>query len=147
MERWPTFAPKALALGFRSVNAFPLRLRKQTIGGLNVFHGTPELFSREDSRIAQALADAATIGILQRRAVSHGNSAAEQLQHALDSRIVIEQAKGMLAEFASCSVEDAFLLLRKYCRDHNVKLGETARQVTERAIPLGVVSRARRHEP
>jgi transcriptional regulator with GAF, ATPase, and Fis domain len=135
-ERWPSFAPVALAAGFRAVDAFPLRLRSEAIGGLNIFHSTRETFDDVDRRTAQALADAATIGILQQRAIERGNVVAGQLQTALNSRIVIEQAKGMLAEANNMDFEEAFTLLRAYSRNNNEKLTDVARAITERTIPL-----------
>ena len=93
-ERWPLFAPAAIDLGYQSVAAVPLRLRAQTVGALNLFNETPALISAADQQLAQALADAATIGILQQRIIAQGSLVAEQLQHALNSRIAVEQAKG-----------------------------------------------------
>src|SRR5512141_886458 len=93
-DRWPTFAPRAVAAGYRSVHAFPLRLRNQTLGALNVFGTDTGRMDATDIRIVQALADVATIGLLQQRAIQHGNDLTDQLQGALNTRIVIEQAKG-----------------------------------------------------
>jgi hypothetical protein len=127
--RWPAFVPAALATGFRAVDAFPLRLRDITIGGLNLFHGETRSLSAADRRVAQALADVATIGILQQRSIHRSSLLAEQLQAALNSRIVIEQAKGVLAERHDVSFEQAFAALRRYARDTNTKLSDTARSV------------------
>lgn len=125
-ERWPLFVPAALDAGFHSVVAVPLRLRDQTIGGLNLFHRDPAPVSIVDQRLAQAFAAVATIGILQRRSVHHSAVVAEQLQHALNSRIVIEQAKGVIAERNTSSMEAAFEKLRSYARNHNLKLTDLA---------------------
>jgi GAF domain-containing protein len=128
-DRWPLFVPEALAAGFRSVTAVPLRLREQTIGGLNMFSDTATLLRQEDRELAQALADVATIGILQQRSAHRTSLLAEQLQQALNSRVVIEQAKGVIAERDQVTMDVAFARLRKHARDHNLKLGEVARAV------------------
>jgi transcriptional regulator with GAF, ATPase, and Fis domain len=125
-DRWPVFVPEALAAGFRSVTALPLRLRDQTLGGLNMFSDTATLLASDDRDVAQALADVATIGVLQQRSAHRTTVLAEQLQHALNSRIVIEQAKGVLAERDHVPMEDAFATLRKHARDHNLKLSDVA---------------------
>jgi len=139
-ERWPIFVPEALAAGIRSVTAVPLRLRDETIGGLNMFSDAAAMMSAEDRDLAQALADVATIGILQQRSAHRTSVLAEQLQHALSSRVVIEQAKGVLAERDQVSMDVAFAALRKHARDHNLKLGEVALAVVRgsddpRAVP------------
>jgi hypothetical protein len=128
-ERWPLFAPQAISAGFRSANALPLRLRSQVVGSLNLFQaGTGGLGSGE-LRMAQALADAATIGILQQRTIRRGEVVAGQLQSALTSRIIIEQAKGVLAERLHISADDAFELLRGAARSRNRLLSDLARDV------------------
>jgi GAF domain-containing protein len=128
-DRWPRFAPAAVAVGFRSVAALPLRLRNQTIGGLNLFDESAEAVTSDDQRLAQALADVATIGILQQRSVHRSTIVAEQLQHALNSRVAIEQAKGVLAERNQIEMDAAFGALRQYSRNHNIKLTEVAHAV------------------
>ena len=134
--RWPRFVAAALAAGFGSVAALPMRLRSQTIGALNIFHARAEPVSARDQRLAQALADVATIGILQHRAAHRSSTMAEQLQHALNSRVVIEQAKGVLAERLAVDMDTAFEALRQYARSHNLKLTETAHAVTRGDIAL-----------
>jgi GAF domain-containing protein len=124
--RWPLFAPAATAAGFRSVAALPLRLRDQTIGGLSLFGDRAVPVSPGDQRLAQALADVATIGILQQRSAHRSAMLAEHLQRALNSRVIIEQAKGVLAERHSLPMDAAFDALRRYARDHNLKLTELA---------------------
>ena len=132
--RWPTFVPEALSIGFRSVTAVPLRLRSETIGGLNMFDTESSAFSEGDRRVAQALADVATIAILQQRSVHRTSVLAEQLQHALNSRVVIEQAKGVLAERNNVTMAAAFEALRRYARDHNLKLAEVATAVVRGTV-------------
>jgi GAF domain-containing protein len=127
--RWPTFAPRAVAAGYRSVHAFPLRWRETVIGALNLFGGSAGSMADEDVRIVQALADVATIGLLQERAVRRGELLAEQLQSALESRIMIEQAKGALAQLHGGSPDEAFTLMRSYCRRHGLRLADIARAV------------------
>ena len=128
-SRWPTFAQVALRAGFRSVVAVPMRLRDQTVGGLNMFHELPASMIVDDQRLAQALADVATIGILQQRTTHRSSLLAEQLQNALNSRVMIEQAKGVLAERNRIDMETAFRALRRYARDHNEKLADVARAI------------------
>lgn len=135
--RWPRFAPAAIDAGFRSVHAVPLRLRSQTIGGLNLFSADARRLGDEDQRVAQALADVATIGILQQRSVHRAALVAEQLQAALTSRVIIEQAKGVLLGHAEVTLDEAFDALRGYARDNNRKLSHVAQDVVHRVIPAG----------
>jgi transcriptional regulator with GAF, ATPase, and Fis domain len=127
--RWPQFAPRAVAIGFRSVHAFPLRLRREVIGALNLFSTDVGSIDEGDARTVQALADVATIGLLQERAVRRGEVLSEQLQGALNSRIVVEQAKGVIAQARGCTVDEAFDLLREHCRNNGLRLSEVARAV------------------
>jgi GAF domain-containing protein len=128
-ERWPSFAPRAVEAGFRSVAALPMRLRENVVGGLNLFHSGDVGITDDQRRLGQAFADVATIGILQRRSVHRSTLLAEQLQHALNSRIVIEQAKGVVAERHQVPMGLAFDALRRYARDNNLKLTDTAAAV------------------
>jgi hypothetical protein len=128
-ERWPQFSPRAVAAGFRAASALPLRLRSEVIGSLNLFHSEPAGLGSDELRMAQALADAATIGILQQRSIRRGEVVAGQLQAALTSRIIIEQAKGVLAERLTISTDDAFTILRAAARNRNRLLSELARDV------------------
>jgi GAF domain-containing protein len=125
-SRWPRFTQAAALVGYRSVHALPLRLRSEVIGSLNLFRSTAPQLTLHEQEMAQALADVATIGILQQRSVHRGALLAEQLQTALHSRITIEQAKGILAEHARLSMDDAYQTLRSFARDHNLKLTEVA---------------------
>jgi transcriptional regulator with GAF, ATPase, and Fis domain len=129
--RWPKFAPRAVASGFSSVHAFPLRLRREVIGALNLFGSDVGQMHADDARTVQALADVATIGLLQERAVRRGEVLSEQLQGALNSRVVIEQAKGAIAQVHGSSVDEAFVLLRAYCRNHGLRLSDVARAVVD----------------
>jgi hypothetical protein len=130
-ERWPNFAEAARATGFVSVHALPLRLRTAVIGALNLFVARPGPLSGADARTGQALADVATIGILAQRTVQQSELLSAQLKHALDSRVIIEQAKGMLAERRRITVDAAFVLLRSHARNHNLRLSDLARHVAE----------------
>jgi hypothetical protein len=126
-QRWPRFAATAFRAGFRRVEALPMRLRGQVIGALNLFGAGPESLGQADLRIAQALADVATIGLLHEQNVRRGEAVAEQLQAALTSRVVIEQAKGKLAERLGIDMDQSFKLLRDYARSSNLRLTEVAR--------------------
>jgi GAF domain-containing protein len=128
-RQWPRFAPRAVEAGFTSVAAAPLRLHSQVIGALNLFQDQPGPLGAGHLRLGQALADTACIGILQQRAVNEQTVIAVQLQEALDSRIVIEQANGYLARHRGQGVEEAFGALRGYARAHRMKLTVVARQV------------------
>lgn len=128
-SRWPQFTALALEHGYRSVYAFPLRLRGSTIGALNLFRKAPGPVAPRDVSAAQAFADMATIGIMQQRAVAEARELAGQLQIALHSRVVIEQAKGMVAERTGCELEEAYQAIRWYARDRNQRLREVAAAV------------------
>ncbi|MEA3020090.1 MAG: hypothetical protein QOI47_1614 [Actinomycetota bacterium] len=127
--RWPRFAAEALDAGFHSVHALPMRLRGTVIGALNLFHAGAGVMRQADVEAAQALADVATIAILQHRAVLEAQMVNEQLQNALNSRIVIEQAKGMVGERAGLNMEQAFVALRQHARNHNLRLADVAEQI------------------
>jgi transcriptional regulator with GAF, ATPase, and Fis domain len=126
-QRWPRFARAATRSGFRTVEALPMRLRDQVIGALNLFRAEPGPIDPEDLRIGQALADVATIGLLHERNVRRREAVAEQLQAALNSRVIIEQAKGKLAERLSIDMDRAFTMLRDYARNTNQHLTDVAR--------------------
>jgi GAF domain-containing protein len=134
--RWPRFGAEALAAGFRSVNALPMRLRGSVIGALNLFHVEPGPMREADVDAAQAFADVATIAILQHRATTEAYVLNEQLNRALNSRIVIEQAKGMTAERQGVDMEQAFAALRNHARNHNLRLADVATAVIEGALPV-----------
>lgn len=128
-HRWPSFAEAAQATGFASVHALPLRLRTRVIGALNLFCSRPGPLGDAAVRTGQALADVATIGILAQRGVHQAELINIQLKQALDSRVIIEQAKGVLAERLHLTVDEAFALLRRRARDHNLRLTDLARDI------------------
>jgi GAF domain-containing protein len=139
-RRWPRFAPYASENGFRGVSAIPMRLRSTVIGALNLFSVREQALDQHDIAVAQALADIATIGILQERSIRDTRTLATQLQGALDSRIVIEQAKGIVAERRRVDVDQAFVLLRSFARSHNRRLTETAREIIAGSLDIEILT-------
>ena len=131
LERWPNTMQHALDMGLHSVYAFPLRLRGDCIGALNLYRERPGPFEDADVRLAQAFADVAAIGILQQRQILEAQTRADQLQGALNTRVVIEQAKGVLAAKTGVSLEEAFLALRNHARSHRVNMHTLAKRVVE----------------
>ncbi len=127
--RWPRFAAAATEMGFAGVHAIPMRLRDQVIGTLNLFRSVPAGLDPAVARAARALVDIATIGILQERALHQQELVAGQLQVALNSRVMIEQAKGILAERLRTTPDEAFIVLRRYARGHNYPLTQLAGDV------------------
>jgi hypothetical protein len=128
--RWPRFVAALAGRGiYGSVHALPLRLRGEAIGTLNLFHRVPGALPDADLALGQALADVATIGILSERAISRGEVLTEQLQSALNSRVIIEQAKGVLAQRGELGMDAAFDRLRRYARHNSLRISEVARQV------------------
>jgi transcriptional regulator with GAF, ATPase, and Fis domain len=130
-DRWPRFVQAASDAGFDAVQALPMRLRDQTIGALNLFYRADQQSDASDAHLAQALADVATIGILQQRSIHRSEQLAEQLQTALDTRTIIEQAKGVLAERGGLTMVAAFEVLRRYCRSQRLHLADTARGIVD----------------
>jgi GAF domain-containing protein len=135
-DRWPKFSELALEQGFLSVHAVPLRLRGRTIGALNLFRETAGALNDDDAAIAQALADVSTIGIMQERLIREQTVISDQLQRALDARVVIEQAKGVLAQSHRIPVDDAFVRLRNYARVNDARLVDVASKVVRRQITV-----------
>jgi GAF domain-containing protein len=129
--RWPRFAAAAAKAGFAAVHAVPMRLRTEVIGALNFFNAQPGEIDTETLRIGKALADVATIGLLHQRAIRRSDVLTEQLQGALNSRVLIEQAKGVIAERMHVDVEEAFVVLRTRARSSNRRLVELAQAVIE----------------
>jgi len=138
-SRWPRFASEALAAGFHSVHALPMRLRGAVLGALNLFHNETGEMWQDDIEAAQALADVATIAVLQHRAALEAQVLTDQLNRALNTRIMIEQAKGMVAEREGLSMEEAFATLRGYARNHNLRLADVARDLIDGTLTSMVV--------
>lgn len=145
--RWPRFAAEAIAAGFHSVHALPMRLRGTVIGALNLFHVKAGEMREADVEAAQALTDVATIAILSQRAALGAQTLNEQLQHALNSRIVIEQAKGMVAERLGVGMDVAFSTLRSHARHHNRRLADVARAVIDGALPTAALQQPGSAQP
>ena len=139
VERWPRFSPRALALGYHTAHALPMRLRHQHVGAMNVFDTRHRELSVSNVSLAQALVDVATIGILQQRARRHDENLAEELSHALNSRTAIEQAKGVVAERLGVGTDEAFRLLRGYARRENRLLTKVASDVIDHHLPASVL--------
>lgn len=132
--RWPLFSSEAVDAGFHSAHALPMHLRDSTIGALNLFRsGTGEM-SIDDLAIAQAFADVATIAILQHRAANEARELAQQLTHALNSRVMLEQAKGMVAERLGFDMQRSFSSLRNHARNNNLRLAEVAQSVIDGSL-------------
>jgi GAF domain-containing protein len=144
--RWPRFAAAAADVGFTAVHALPMRLRTEVIGALNFFDTDPGALDAGKLRVGQALADVATIGLLQHRAISQRDALTEQLQTALNSRVLIEQAKGMVAERLHLDLAEAFTLIRGSARSHNRRLSDLAQAIvdgSEQIQPARVTDRTR----
>jgi GAF domain-containing protein len=143
--RWPRFVVEAMAAGFHSVHAVPMRLRGSVIGALNLFSVQSGGLAEADVEAAQAMADVATIAVLQHRAALEAQVVNEQLSHALNSRIVIEQAKGMVAERESLNMELAFAVLRNHARNHNLRLVDLARDIIGSGVAVSSLDRIPAH--
>lgn len=135
-EKWRKFIDSAAQQGFRSVVAIPMRLRDARIGALNLLRSDVGTLNERDVRAAQALADVATIGILHERMLTESDSIRTQLQSALNSRVLIEQAKGVLAFLDNSSTDDAFIKLRSYARNNRLLLSSVAEQVVQRTLVI-----------
>ena len=130
-ERWPRFSPEAIARGFNAVHCLPMRLRGRTIGALNLFRAQEGKLDEADVAVAQGLADVATIAILQHQSSLDANVLNVQVSNALNSRIIIEQAKGMISQATNCDVNEAFSRLRMFARNHNEGLTSIAHRIVE----------------
>jgi GAF domain-containing protein len=129
--RWPAFSERALSAGVRSVHAFPMRLRDQVIGALNVFGQESRALEPDEARVVQALADLATIAIIHERLIKQAEVLTEQLQFALNSRVAIEQAKGAVARSLGVTVDEAFELMRSHARRERTRLTDLAHAIVE----------------
>ena len=138
-SRWPRFAPHARDGGFVAASAVPLRLRGQAVGALNLFSARAGALDDEDLAVAQAMADIATIGILQERLIRDQSVLTAQLETALQSRVIIEQAKGIVAERDCINVDDAFLRIRRFSRNTNRLLSDTARGIVDGTLVTELV--------
>lgn len=139
-ERWPRFAPEAVEAGFRAAHAVPLRLRRTTMGALNLFRADVGPLGGPDLLVAQALADVATIAILQQRISAEAQTLNEQLARALNSRVAIEQAKGVLAEQGDLTMDVAFERLRGHSRSTNTRLALVAQAVVDGDLSLATLT-------
>lgn len=133
-ERWPMFAPAAVEAGFAVTHALPMRLRGRVIGALNMFNDQQVRLSDSDVAVGQAMADVATIGLLHQRNTNEQTILSEQLQTALHSRILVEQAKGAVAALAGVSVAEAFKTMRAHARRNNLPLTDVAASVVDGTI-------------
>ncbi len=133
-QRWPGFAGRAGEAGFGLMCGVPLQLRGRVIGALNLFRESDTSFTETELVLAKSMATVATVGLLHERALKDGYLLAEQLQTALQSRVVIEQAKGMISEYLGVSIDEAFVVLRDQARNHNLKLTQLAHEVATKAV-------------
>lgn len=134
--RWPNVMPHMERMGLLAVYAFPLRLRDDTIGALNLYRDQIGAFDEDDISLGQAFADVAAIGILQARKVTGAEERAAQLQHALDSRVLIEQAKGIVSAAADMPMDQAFELIRGHARRHGLNIHDVAQDVVDRGADV-----------
>jgi hypothetical protein len=140
-ERWPLFSERAAEYGFRAVSALPLRLRDERVGALNLFRNEAGPMATGDVTVAQALADVATVGILHQRVLTRSEVVNQQLQTALNTRLIIEQAKGVLAERGTIDMDQAFNVLRGHARRTNRRLADLARAVVDGADTTDILKR------
>ncbi|GAA5119947.1 GAF and ANTAR domain-containing protein [Alloalcanivorax gelatiniphagus] len=134
-ERWPEFCRAADEAGFRSVHAVPMKLKGTVLGTLGLFGEETGSLNDEDLALAQALVHVASVAILNDRVATDRATVNAQLEHALTSRIVVEQAKGVLAHAGELEMDQAFVVLRRYARDHGRKLSEVATAIVQRDLP------------
>lgn len=138
-HRWPRFAARARELGIHGVHALPLCCRTSALGALNLFATTPRELPAADLQAAQALADVATTVLLQQRTLDEAHRVTEQLQTALDNRVIIEQAKGSLSERGGISADEAFARLRRYARARSLKVTDVAHAVMSDTVDATVL--------
>jgi GAF domain-containing protein len=133
-DRWPRIVPAAIEAGIASIHAIPMRVRGESVGALNLFRSSVGRIDERDVTLGQGMADIAAVALLQERAMRETRGVVAQLQGALNSRVRIEQAKGVLAERAQISVDAAFAAMRAYARAHNRRLSDAARDVVEGSL-------------
>jgi GAF domain-containing protein len=138
---WPAFADHARRSGFRTSHVVPLRLRDRAVGALNLFHTSSQPLTPQDVSLAQALADVATIALLQQRDLGQEQTEKAQLQRALTTRILIEQVKGVLAERWGTDPDTAFSALRTYARARHLRISECARQIIDQTLDTRLIPR------
>ncbi|WP_338698765.1 GAF and ANTAR domain-containing protein [Streptomyces sp. Q6] len=136
---WPRFTPRARGTGVIVTHAIPLRLRDRVVGALNMFQTDDHRLDDDDIALAQALADVATITILQQRTLERSHVENAQLDSALTSRILLEQVKGVLAERWDTSVDEAFQAFRRYARSHHLRLTDLARGIIDGTFDTSVI--------
>jgi hypothetical protein len=134
VDRWPVFVPAALSAGFASVHALPMRLRDSTLGALGLFGTEVGALNEDDLVLGQGLADVASVALLQDRAAADSAVVREQLQNALNSRVVLEQAKGVLAQLGNLEMDQAFAAMRGYARAHQLALSAVAQGIVARSL-------------
>ena len=132
--RWPLFVGAAAAAGFASVHALPIRLRENVLGVMGLFGTHIGALGEDDLGLSQALAYVAAVAIVQDKAAADSAMVNEQLQSALTSRVLVEQAKGILAQRGDLAMDRSFAVLRRYARDHNLRLTDVARAVADRQL-------------
>ncbi len=133
-ERWPRFVPAAAEYGYHAAAAVPMRLRGQVIGALTLLNQHPHAVEESSTRLGQALADVATISILQQRAIDRTEILSEQLQATLNNNVTLAQARGVLAEHGNLALPQAHALLRQHARDHHQRLSELARDIADGTV-------------
>ncbi|HKS48963.1 MAG TPA: GAF and ANTAR domain-containing protein [Amycolatopsis sp.] len=144
---WPAFTQRLQQLGYHSAQALPMRLRNETIGALNLFRTEPGPLSEADRGIGQAMADVATVGLIQERAIATRELLATQLQTALNSRIQLEQAKGMLAQRTGLQMNQVFELMRDYARGRNRRLSDVVAQIIDGSFDGELLEKGPRTRP
>ncbi|MCW2530019.1 MAG: hypothetical protein JWM76_4879 [Pseudonocardiales bacterium] len=138
--RWPNFTPAVRAAGFDSVHALPMRLRDQSIGALTLFLIDGQDLDTDAQATAQALADVATIGILQKRVAADKTLVTLHLESTLTNRLIVEQAKGVLAEVGPLPMDATYRRLRDFARGHSTPVAEVASQITRGGLdPQSVI--------
>ncbi|MBB5107444.1 GAF domain-containing protein [Streptomyces spectabilis] len=142
---WPRFTPRARETGFVTTHAIPLRLRDRVVGALNLFQTSVHRLDEDEIALAQALADVATIAILQQRTLERSHVENTQLNHALASRILVEQVKGVLAERWDTSVDEAFVAFRSYARSQHLRLTDLARRIVDGTFDTSVIPAPETH--